>query len=208
MFRASAAAKLSPETQRGLAAAVCLSRFLAGGGKPCSMPAPIPMLGQEFLYSFQPFSLQEFAGRAVTYNRTWIGVGSPLLFAATLGTSAIFNAARKSEAMAQAAAQWRPINHGTAFLTSRRFGLQGVQGWSDIHFHAIRNSDLAPNEGIVLFLDGVSPLKLTMQWPEYHFILFQFLAYGNVISFEGPPGFELPAVDRPLALMTGNDGDG
>ncbi len=181
-----------PEVADALVAASRLSRFLAAGGQPDTIGGPIPLFEGERLYSIQPFTLYEFAGRAVTYNRTWVGIGTPLMFAATLGGTALLNYSRKQRAIRESAAQWRPINQGMAFLTSERFGLQGIYGWNDIHFRAIRNSDLAPYEGIVLFLDGRSALKLVLRWPEYHVLLFQYLAYRNVISLTLPAELDDP----------------
>lgn len=147
----------------------------------------------------QPFSLAEFSGRSVPYNQFWFGVGSPLMFTATLGMSALVNHSRKMRAQAEAAATWRQVNHGTVYLTNQRFALQGVFGWKDVYFGAIRNSYLQPFEGIVLFLDGANPLKVTMPWAEYHFLLFQFLAYGYVVPFALPEeDARRPLEDRRL----------
>ncbi len=177
---------LPPQVRDSLIAANRLSSFLRRGGSPEPILASIPLFESEQVYSAQTFSLYEFAGRNVTYNRTLFGIGSPMMFAATLAGSALFNYSRKQRAIAEAAAQWRVVSQGTAFVTNLRFGLQGLSGWFDVPFDAIRNSDLAPYEGILFFLDGANPMKLVLPWPEYHFLLFQFLAYRRVIPFELP----------------------
>jgi hypothetical protein len=191
-----AAKRWPEEVRRGLVGAGNLAAHLARGGAPQVLTAAIPLFQGEQLYAMQPFSLAEFAGRTVPYNQFWFGVGSPMMFTATLGLSALMNHSRKVQAQAEAAARWRPINHGTLYLTNQRFGLHGMFGWNDIHYRAIRNSYLVPLDGIVVFLDGSNPLKVNLPWPEYHFLLFQFLAYGTVVPFELPP--ELRAAPEPL----------
>lgn len=198
------AASCPPPIREGLLAADGLARHLQAGGRPTAMESPIPLFPGETLHSWQPFSLLEFAGRVVPYNRVWFGIGSPLLFATTLGISALVNSAAKSRAEAEAAAAWRPVNQGSVFVTSHRFGLQGVYGWNDIEFAAIRNSYLDPFTGLVIFLNGANPYKLILPWPEYHFLLFQYLAYGRVVPF-GLPADLLPA-DRTWPAPPGLPG--
>lgn len=145
----------------GLTAAHQLGAHLAAGGQPTPVTASIPLLDGEQVYSVQPFILHEYSEGTASYNQTWVGIGSPFMMAATLAGSALVNNGRRQQAMAYAAAQW-------------------------IYLPAIRNTEVVPGEGIVVFLDGVSPWALRVRWPEYHFVLLQFLAYGRVIPLPCP----------------------
>lgn len=174
------------ESQRGLIEAKRLSDHLHRGGHLEELASPIPLFAGEALFSKVPFAVSEFSGRDAYYNQTWVGVGTPLMFAATLGVSAMANQARKRRARAEAAPQWRQLNQGVLYMTNQRLAMQGALGWWDVHLGSIRNSDVVPGDGMVLFLDGSNPMKVSMPWPEWHFVLFHYLAYGRVLPIDLP----------------------
>jgi hypothetical protein len=64
-------------------------------------------------------------------------------------------------------------------FTTYRFALQGTTGWTDLFFNRLR-SVWCLEDGLLLYVDGVPPLKLALPWPEYFYVAFRFFAYGDV----------------------------
>jgi hypothetical protein len=170
-----------PAEQQGHAAAAHLSAALAGGWRPPAVATPIALLPGEVAHASTAFRASSFTGALVPYSKGYmVGFGNPAVLAATLGGSLLYNHYKKTQAERMAAPQWRPVDDGMLHLTSQRFGLQGRLGWADIPYPDVRASHCTPH-GIVLFLDGQAPLLVSTQWPEYFFVLFQWLAYEQVV---------------------------
>jgi hypothetical protein len=166
--------------QQGQIAAVQLADALRGGWTPPTVEAPIARYQDEQIYATTACQLLEFSGANVNYRSGFaVGFGSPLLLAATIGGSLLYNSHQKNKAQAAAAPQWRGQNAGPLHVTNYRFALQGQLGWQDLFYNRIRASECLV-DGIVIFFDGQPPLKLAIVWPEYFFVLFQWFAYHTV----------------------------
>jgi hypothetical protein len=188
--------ELPPEEQ-ARAAAASLSDALATGWRPPAAPALIALNPGEVTYASTTFHASSFTGAAVSYNKGFmVGLGNPVVLAATLGGSLLYNQHQKTKAQRTAAPQWRPLDGGVLHLTSERFGLQGRLRWAEIPYPAVRASDCVP-QGIVLFLDGEPPLLVATPWPEYFFVMFRWLAYQQIVPFEVAPK------QRPLETQLG-----
>lgn len=60
-------------------------------------------------------------------------------------------------------------------LTDRRICLQGGAGWPDINYENLRSYEAFP-DGVVVYQDCSSPVKLTTSWLEYFFVMFSWLS--------------------------------
>ena len=158
-----------------------LSTALADGWVPDPQPTPIPLFDGERHHATVWGGLSVFCETPAAYSQSWCIAGGPIMATATLLGSALLNGGARSRATAQAAAQWRPAGCGTVYLTDRRFGCQLSTGWTDVWFDQLRNSAPEP-DGIVLWRDGVPPLKLHTPAPQSVYVMFRYLAYG-----ESPP---------------------
>jgi hypothetical protein len=114
--------------------------------------------------------------------------GSPLLVAATLGGSMLYNTHQQNQARMASTVQWRVANEGTIFLTSARIGMQGRAGWVDIPYPNIRSFETVP-DGVVIYQDRIPPLKLTTSWLEYFLVMLSWLAFSRQVPVTLDPDF-------------------
>jgi hypothetical protein len=121
-------------------------------------------------------------------NNFSFAFGSPLLVAATIGGSLLYNAHQRNLAERAAAIQWRTINEGAVFLTNRRICLQGRVTWVDLDYEAVRSLEALP-DGVVLHQSGRPPLKLVTSWLEYFYVMLSSLALGRKVKVELDPDF-------------------
>jgi hypothetical protein len=77
-----------------------------------------------------------------------------------------------------AAPGWHRVDHGTVHLTSCRFALQLAQQFANIPYGAIVESS-CDADGLVVLQRGRAPVKLRLIDPEWHYVLFRWLAYGE-----------------------------
>jgi hypothetical protein len=188
------------EVRESLIGAHRLAEFLARGGEPEPIEADVRLVEGERLYSVQPFRMSQYAPRdRAPYQRIWLGLGSPLMIAGGLLASGLIGGLVQKQAAAEAAVpRWQVLGNGTLYITNLRFGLFAQEtGWSNLAYDAIRDTDLVYYDGIVFFFDQLEPMKLSIPWPEYHFLLFQYFAYGRCIPFELPAGLEGLGVQMP-----------
>jgi hypothetical protein len=172
--------------EEGLLAAAHLAYALRSGWTPPAITAPIALYAGEAVYGSTGFHLFNYSGANVSYRRGFVaGFGSPLALAATIGGSLLYNSVQKSKAQAQARVQWRLVNEGVAHLTDRRFALQGRLRWHDIFYSSVKATECL-DDGIVIMLDGQEPLKLSTPWPQYYFVLFNWLGYRSIPDVQLP----------------------
>ncbi len=76
--------------------------------------------------------------------------------------------------------QWRTIDAGHLFVTDARFGIAGGT-WVDIWYSQIRLSEVDP-EALLLHVAGTAPLRLVAAPAPYWFVLFRYLAYGELVQ--------------------------
>ena len=181
-----------------LSAAHLSARFQHGQGPP--VIATAIMLGPaEYVAHCESFSQYAYSLRAVSYDRAFVAAfGSPAWLAASLGGSALYNNYQRTKAEAEAAARWRPVDHGILHVTNQRLCLQGRLSWVDIPLSDIRAVDALP-EGVVIHRQSQSPVMIATSATAYLYVLLSFLINGQVIRVPLPADF----VDR--ARRAGRD---
>ena len=143
----------------------------------------------------ESFSQYTYAQKAVRYNRAFFAAfGSPAWLAASLGGSALYNNYQRTRAQTEAAAQWRPVDHGIFHVTNQRLCLQGRLSWVDIPIGDVRALDALP-EGVVIHRQNQSPIMVATSATAYLYVLLSFLISGQVIRVPLPADF----VDRARA---------
>lgn len=73
---------------------------------------------------------------------------------------------------------WQPIDSGTVHLTSFRFACQLARQFTNIPYVAIADAH-CDADGVCIWQHGRAPVKLKLVDPEWHFVLFRWLAYGE-----------------------------
>lgn len=144
---------------------------------------PIRLGSNEFCHLQTGFILSVYAAaRAQTPNQGFlVAFGDPLLLAASIGGSLLYNAHQQERARAAAAIQWRAADQGIVYLTNQRICLQGHVQWRDIPFSSLRSLDPYP-DGIVLYQEGLPPTKLATSWLEYFYVMLSWLGFNRQIT--------------------------
>lgn len=125
---------------------------LAGGWRPPTRPALISVSSTEQVYAHASAEVFQFGG------------GDPAGF---LG-----------EPAADSAPGWHPVDTGTVHLTSFRFACQLQRQFANIPYVAIADAH-CDEDGVCIWQTGRAPVKLRLVDPEWHFVLFRWLAYGE-----------------------------
>lgn len=179
-----------------------LGRELAGafnrGVEPKAVDVPMALRRDEFCFGHSGVLLLYYTEAEAAYLKKSGGyvIGSSpggfalgaLFSAAKFTTNVVGNQVRKSRAAREAAAQWRPVDQGTLYLTNRRFAVQGQAQWHDLWFDDIRMSDC---DGRIIRLEmvGSPPLGVQVPGPDWWFVMFNKLAYGRVVMPPDPDAF-------------------
>jgi hypothetical protein len=77
-----------------------------------------------------------------------------------------------------AAPGWMPVDHGTVHLTTHRFAFQLGGQFANVPYTSIADSHCT-EDGLCVWQHERAPLKLLLIDPEWHFVLFRWLAYGE-----------------------------
>ncbi len=164
-----------------------LAAALAAGQTPPPIASPIALLHGERLFSHAQVQILEYSERDVYYNTGGlVAFGGPFSLAASLGASALYNSHKRRQAERQAASQWRFLDQGLTYLTSSRFACQLSQRWADIGYASIRMSQ-CDEQGVTLWIGNAPPTRLVLPAPHWYFVLFRYLAYGEVVDVPAPP---------------------
>jgi len=165
------------------AAARRLTAALAAGQRPQAIQVPFRLSDNETCYAQGPAQIWQFLEGDGTYVHKSRG-GFGLVGLALVAGTAVGNNARRSRASREAVPRFRPVDQGTMYLTDRRFVIQGQTQWTDIWHENIRVANCDGNS-ITFELSGAPPMQLHI-WPiDYHYALFHYLAYNDIISI--PP---------------------
>ena len=176
-----------------------LSAQLRNGQRLPALATAIVLRPAECVLCCESFSQYTYSQRAVSYSRGFFAAfGSPAWLAASLGGSAFYNNYRRTKAEAEAAAQWRVVDHGIIHVTNERLCLQGRLSWVEIPLGDVRALDALP-EGVVIHRQSQSPVMIATSNTAYLYVLLSFLISGQVISVPLPADF----VDR--ARWAGRD---
>ena len=73
---------------------------------------------------------------------------------------------------------WVPVDYGTVHLTSFRFVLQLSHQFANVPYQSVAEA-YCDVDGLCIWQHGRAPLKLRLAAPDWHFVLFRWLAYGE-----------------------------
>ena len=73
---------------------------------------------------------------------------------------------------------WHPIDTGTVHLTNFRFACQLQRQFANIPYVAVADA-YCDDDGVCVWQHERAPVKLRIVDPEWHFVLFRWLAYGE-----------------------------
>ena len=125
---------------------------LAGGWRPEPRPALIALASTEQVYAHATVQVFQFGGA----DPAGI-VGEPA---------------------PDTAPGWQPIDAGLVHMTSSRFACQLGRQFTNIPYVAIADA-YCDDDGVCVWQHGRAPVKLQLVDPEWHFVLFRWLAYGE-----------------------------
>ncbi len=162
-----------------------LSEALSSGWRPEPIATPIQLQQNEYCYGQNNAQIWQYLEGDGNYlHKSRIGWG--LMGMAVVAGTAVGNSARKSRAAREAAPRYRLVEQGPFYLTNMRFAMQGQTGWVDLWYQDIRMSTCDSNS-ITLQLAGTPPTQL-ISWPiDYYFVLYRFLANGDVMQVPPDP---------------------
>lgn len=173
-----------------------LAMAFSKGASPQPVGVKLAMRKGEFCVGEIPVIIYLWAegdGAYVKRSGGWIlggGLVGAAYSAVSLTSNAVGNAARRSKAAKEAAFQWRQAESGTIYLTNQRWSIQTPSKWLDWWFSAVRMSD-CDGKMITLDLADMPRAGLVMPVPDYWFVMFNKLAYDQVVMPQ-PPSDELP----------------
>jgi hypothetical protein len=73
---------------------------------------------------------------------------------------------------------WEPVDHGSVYLTSFRFACQLAHQFANVPYAAVADA-YCDDDGLCVWQHGRAPVKLRLVDPEWHYVLFRWLAYGE-----------------------------
>lgn len=73
---------------------------------------------------------------------------------------------------------WHTVDHGTVHLTSFRFACQLAHQFANIPYSAIADA-YCEDDGLCIWQHERAPVKFRLVDPEWHYVLFRWLAYGE-----------------------------
>jgi hypothetical protein len=73
---------------------------------------------------------------------------------------------------------WEPVDRGTVHMTTSRFACQLSRQFANIPYATVADAT-CDADGLCLWVVDRAPVKLRMVDPEWHLVLFRWLAYGE-----------------------------
>jgi hypothetical protein len=127
-----------------------LREALAAGWRPQPQPALITLAYNEQAYAWAEVEVLQFGGGD---PGGFLGQPSP-----------------------DSAPGWGLVDHGTVHLTSVRFVFQLSHQFANIPYAGIADA-YCDEDGLCIWQHERAPLKLRLAEPDWHFVLFRWLAY-------------------------------
>ncbi len=124
---------------------------LAGGWRPPPRPALIALSSTEQVYAHAEADVFQFGGS----DPSILGEPGP-----------------------DTAPGWHQVDFGTVYMTSSRFACQLAKQFANIPYTAIADA-YCDADGVCVWQHGRAPVKFRLVDPEWHFVLFRWLAYGE-----------------------------
>lgn len=125
---------------------------IAGGWRPPARPTLISLSSTEQVYAHASVEVLQFGGGE---PGGYLGAPSP-----------------------DPVPGWMPVDHGTVHLTSFRFACQLHHQFANIPYVAVTNV-YCDEDGICIGQHERAPVKLRLVDPEWHYVLFRWLAFGE-----------------------------
>jgi hypothetical protein len=167
-------------------AGVKLGHSLAAGWRPAPQAVTIALAPGEGVAAQDSLWVRQYTATDVSYNSGWLFVaGGPVLAAASIVGSLLYNDNQRRQALASAAPQWRHIGSGHGWITSHRVAIMLPTGWIDIHHLELR-AIICDSDGVILMRDGRPPLKIVIWPPHWYYVLLRFLAFGEITHLDVP----------------------
>ena len=129
-----------------------LREALARGWRPAPQPALITLAYNEQAYAWAEVEVLQFGGGE---PGGFLGQPSP-----------------------DSAPGWTVVDHGTVHMTSVRFVLQLHHQFANVPYGSIADA-YCDEDGLCIWQHDRAPLKLRLAAPDWHFVLFRWLAYGE-----------------------------
>jgi hypothetical protein len=73
---------------------------------------------------------------------------------------------------------WQTVDYGTVHMTTSRFVCQLQRQFANIPYAVVADATCDP-DGVCLWMVDRAPVKLRLVDPEWHMVLFRWLAYGE-----------------------------
>lgn len=167
-----------------------LSEALRAGSRPQPIASGIALGPGEAVYAHAGVQILQHTGAQVAHSRGgFLALGNPMLMAATVAGSVLYNRHSRKKAEARAAPQWRPVDDGLMYLTNSRIALQARSAWIDLPYSAMRATH-CDADGLVVYWNGEPPVMLRTWCPGWHYVLMRFLAYGEIVPVVVPDALE------------------
>lgn len=181
-------------------AAAHLTASLRSGWRPPAIDVPIHLLPGETAIASHPVEISRHCGQQVQWSPgAFLAFGNPLWTGLSVAGTVAYNVTRRRRAEEQARTQWRFADRGLMYMTTQRIACQLHEVWLDLPYHSVRASGPVP-DGLVIWLDGQSPAKLHLPYPDWYYVLFRHLAHGEIVGPTLPEDLRrrIRAAGKPL----------
>ena len=125
---------------------------LATGWRPQPVPPMIPVSSMEEVYAMATIEVFQFGG---CDPDGIVGTPSP-----------------------DEVPGWHPVEQGTVHMTSFRFACQLSRQFVNVPYVSVADA-YCDQDGLCVWQHGRAPVKIRVVDPEWHFVLFRWLAYGE-----------------------------
>lgn len=161
-----------------------LADKLDGGWTPPQVTVPMRLSAGESCYAQAPVKVSQFYGTDAEWTVKMVhglsAVGITMKMFTAMG-----NSRRKAKAEREAEAQWRDVAEGTVFLTDKRVVIRHKEGWESFAYQSMMQAEF-DGTAITFEGEGWSPTRLYVGDAGYFFVLFHFLAFGQVTRLAQP----------------------
>jgi hypothetical protein len=161
-----------------------LADAFEAGWWPPQIAVPIRLEVEEACYAQSPVQVFQFLEADSDYMHKYVGGLHPAVIPLKMMT-ALGNSMRKSKAAREGAAQWRPVDQGTVFITNRRLAVRGSQGWQSISYSHVMEAS-CDHASIKVQGEGMAPTMLAMPNADYLFVMFYRLAFNQILHPPAP----------------------
>ncbi|MGH2965124.1 MAG: hypothetical protein ACRDMH_07060 [Solirubrobacterales bacterium] len=173
--------------QQALLDAAALSDSLNSGGRLQPISGSITLPAGELLYAQAEVECFQHVPVDIDYREPGLFVfGDPDFVAGALLTALFLRHRRRRQLKKLAAPQWRSVDSGTLYLTSRRLVLQGQQGWVNFWFQPTLRESQLDSKTLSLSFDDAPPTRFVTPEAPRLFVLLRRLVNHETASIKVP----------------------